>query len=163
MPIYEFYCPDCNTIFNFFSKSVNTEKRPVCPRCKKRKLDRMMSVFSTVSGKEEKGESDIDFPLDEAQMEKAMNFLAHEAERIDEDDPRQAANLMRKFSDMTGIQLSDGMEEALSRLEAGEDPDMIEAEISDLLESEDSFTLNKKKRKGYHRATPSTDDTLYEL
>jgi hypothetical protein len=26
MPMYEFYCPDCNTIFTFLSKSVNTEK-----------------------------------------------------------------------------------------------------------------------------------------
>ncbi|MCK4728291.1 MAG: zinc ribbon domain-containing protein, partial [Desulfobacterales bacterium] len=37
MPIYEFYCEDCNTIFNFFSRSVNTTKRPPCPRCKQKK------------------------------------------------------------------------------------------------------------------------------
>jgi hypothetical protein len=28
MPIYEFYCEDCHTIFNFFSKNVNTTKKP---------------------------------------------------------------------------------------------------------------------------------------
>jgi len=25
MPIYEFYCRKCNTLYNFFSRSVNTE------------------------------------------------------------------------------------------------------------------------------------------
>ena len=34
MPIYEFYCRKCNTIYNFFSRSVNTEKIPFCPKCK---------------------------------------------------------------------------------------------------------------------------------
>ncbi|MDH3798752.1 MAG: zinc ribbon domain-containing protein, partial [Desulfobacterales bacterium] len=43
MPIYEFYCEDCNTIFNFFSKSVNTTKTPKCPNCKKKRLSRQMS------------------------------------------------------------------------------------------------------------------------
>ncbi|XCN71926.1 MAG: FmdB family zinc ribbon protein [Candidatus Electrothrix aestuarii] len=36
MPIYEFYCQDCNTIFNFFSSRINTEKRPDCPKCGKK-------------------------------------------------------------------------------------------------------------------------------
>jgi len=35
MPIYEFYCEDCNTLFNFFSRTVNTDKQPPCPRCRK--------------------------------------------------------------------------------------------------------------------------------
>ncbi|MDP3283707.1 MAG: zinc ribbon domain-containing protein, partial [Desulfobacterales bacterium] len=38
MPIYEFYCQDCNTIYNFFSKSVNTKKSPNCPMCKTSRL-----------------------------------------------------------------------------------------------------------------------------
>jgi len=33
MPIYEFYCEPCHTIYNFFSRSVNTGKRPACPKC----------------------------------------------------------------------------------------------------------------------------------
>ena len=65
--------------------------------------------------------------LDESKMEKAMNLLAKEAEKINEEDPRQAENLMRKLSDMTGLNLGPGMEEALTRMEAGEDPEKIEA------------------------------------
>ena len=30
MPIYEFFCPDCNTVFSFYSPTVNTRKIPLC-------------------------------------------------------------------------------------------------------------------------------------
>ena len=106
-----------------------------------------------------------DLPIDESKMEQAMHMLAKEAENINEDDPRQAANLMRKLSDMTGLELGDNMDEALSRMERGEDPEQIEAEMGDLLEDEDPFTLSGKKGKGARRRDrePRKDDTLYDL
>lgn len=164
MPIYEFYCIDCNTIFNFFSRTVNTKKRPDCPRCKKRKLTRRMSAFAIGGRASEDGEAD-DLPFDESKMEQAMGMLAGEAERINEDDPRQAANLMRKLSDMTGMRLGPGMEEALSRMEKGEDPEQIESEMGDLLENEDPFEFPKKRSglAGARRSAPRRDDTLYDL
>ena len=58
-------------------------------------------------------------PLDEAKMEKAMAMLAGEAEKINEDDPRQAAQLMRKLTDATGLSLGAGMEEALTAWKKG--------------------------------------------
>jgi hypothetical protein len=76
-----------------------------------------MSIFSTISRKD--GENDDMLPVDEAKMEEAMGLLAGEAEKIDEDDPRQAAMLMRKLSAATGLKLGSGMEEALGRMEAG--------------------------------------------
>lgn len=162
MPIYEFFCPRCNTIFNFFSKTVNTEKRPLCPRCQKTRLQRQMSLFSRLK----KGAEEEDTPLpdmDEAQMEKAMGLLAREAEHLDENDPRQAAQLMRRLTDMTGLNLGGGMEEALRRMEAGEDPDQIEAEMGDILESEDPFTLKSKASGASKRAAPFKDEKLYDL
>ena len=161
MPIYEFYCQDCNTIFNFFSSSVNTTKRPACPKCKK-KLKRQMSTFARIKGAKEDSDLD-DLPIDEAKMEKAMNLLAREAEGINEDDPRQAAQLMRKLTDATGIGLGQGMEEALRRMEAGEDPETIEAEMGDLLEEEEPFMIEGKKGSRGKRSAPLHDDTLYEL
>ena len=101
--------------------------------------------------------------LDESKMEQAMNLLAKEADHMDEDDPRQAANLMRKLTDMTGMNLGPGMEEALRRMEAGEDPDQIEAEMGDLLEEEDPFSLNEKSSKSSKRRPPKKDETLYDL
>ena len=56
MPIYEFYCPKCHMVFNFFSQSINTEKLPKCPHCGGRNMQRQMSTFS-LSNK--KGDEDM--------------------------------------------------------------------------------------------------------
>ncbi len=165
MPIYEFYCGQCHTIYNFFSRTVNTEKVPVCPRCKTVALDRKISMFAYTGKAEEKNTGMDDLPLDESKMEKAMHMLEKEAGQLNEDDPRQAANLMRRLSDMTGIQLGDGMNEALNRLEKGDDPDSIEAEMGDLLENEDPFILPETKGKPA-KSQPvalTIDETLYDL
>jgi putative FmdB family regulatory protein len=164
MPIYEFFCQDCNTIFNFFSKTVNTKKRPLCPQCKKRKLSRQVSLFA-FTGKARESDPMDDLPIDESKMEQAMNVLSREAENLDEDDPRQAANLMRKLSDMTGLKLGPGMDEALERMERGEDPEQVEAEMGDLLEGEDPFVLPEAKIRDARakRPEPARDETLYDL
>ncbi|MBE9582543.1 MAG: zinc ribbon domain-containing protein [Proteobacteria bacterium] len=162
MPIYEFYCKDCNTIFSFFSKSVNTTKLPLCPGCKRMKLERQMSTFARLTGAQDEGETD-DLPIDEAKMERAMDMLAREAEGINEDDPRQAARLMRKLTDATGASLGPGMEEALKRVEAGEDPEQIEAELGDIMEEEEPFMFEGKKGKRVKGGRPRHDETLYEL
>ncbi|MFO7964153.1 MAG: zinc ribbon domain-containing protein [Desulfobacterales bacterium] len=162
MPIYEFYCDNCNRIFNFFSKTVNTKKNPDCPKCKTRKLTRQVSLFA-ITGKAKDSEDESDFPFDESKMEKAMNMLAGEAENVNEDDPRQAAALMRKLSDMSGLKLGSGMEEALSRMEKGEDPETVEAELGDILESEDPFLMPGTQGKQVKVFRPVHDDTLYDL
>jgi hypothetical protein len=57
------------------------------------------------------------------------------------------------------------MSEALQRMEKGEDPDQIEAEMGDLLEGEDPFLLPGKaggSKKG-RRPAPQRDETLYDL
>ena len=163
MPIYEFYCKKCHMIFNFFSGSVNVEKYPACPKCNKRKLERQMSKFATLK---HKGDEPDDMPMpdmDESKLEEAMNMLAKETENIDEDDPRQAVNLMRKLSDMTGLNMGPGMEEALARMEAGEDPEQIEAEMGDLLEGEDPFSFKEKTYKLLRERPPKVDEELYYL
>lgn len=167
MPVYEFYCSDCHMIFNFLSRRIETEKRPDCPRCGRPELERQVSLFAISKGRKDDGGED-DLPdLDESRMEQAMMALAAEAEGMDEDDPRQAARLMRKLYDATGMELGGGMEEAIRRMEAGEDPDAIEEEMGDLLEGEDPFAgAGAKKglknlRKKYLR--PKVDETLYEL
>ena len=163
MPIYEFYCAQCNTIFNFFSKTIDTTTTPQCPACKTRPLERRMSSFAFTGKAKEAADGD-DLPFDESKMEKAMQVLASEAERINEDDPRQAANLMRKLTDMTGMELGDGMQEALRRMERGEDPEQLEAEMGDLLESEDPFVMPAKRAGGRAAArAPRRDETLYDL
>jgi len=163
MPIYEFYCRKCNTLYNFFSRSVNTEKIPSCPRCKKVKLQRRMSVFAKISQKSEGAAPEEMSGFDESKMEKAMEMLAREAGGIDENDPRQAAQLMRKLTDATGLSLGPRMEEALARMERGEDPEKIEEEMGDSIGEDELFVMAKKAVKGKKAAAPRVDDKLYDL
>ena len=165
MPIYEFYCRKCNTIYNFFSKTVNTTKMPDCPKCKKYKLIRQMSAFAVTGKSKEDNTSTENLPFDENKLERAIQMLGSEADNINEDDPRQAAGLMRKLTNMTGIGLGQGMEEALSRMEKGEDPEKIGAEMEDILESEEPFFLPDKKGKRVKAKyiEPLRDETIYDL
>jgi putative FmdB family regulatory protein len=164
MPIYEFYCRDCNTLFNFFSKTINTAKTPKCPKCKIKTLTRQISMVAFTGRSKEDSDMD-DLPFDSSKMEQAMQMLAGEADKMNEDDPKQAANLMRKLSDMTGLKLGDGMDEALRRMEKGEDPEQVEAELGDILEEEDPFSLQTKTAKSIktRRRQPLRDETLYDL
>ena len=166
MPMYEFFCNECNTIFTFFSRSINTEKIPPCPKDTAHTLSRMVSRFA-ITGKSARqgddGEEGMpDLPIDESRMERAMESLAAEAENINEDDPRQAANLMRKLTDMTGLKLGDKMEDALSRMEAGEDPDAIEQELGDI-DEKDLFSVASGGKSSGKTKIPSRDETLYEM
>jgi len=121
-----------------------------------------MSSFAVLRGLKEDQENGLP-DIDESKLEKAMTALAGEAERINEDDPRQAAQLMRKLTQMTGLELGSGMEEALRRMEAGEDPEQIEAEMGDLLEEEDPLVSQGQKKSGRRKPPPRKDDKLYEL
>ncbi|HET57693.1 MAG TPA: zinc ribbon domain-containing protein [Deltaproteobacteria bacterium] len=168
MPIYEFYCDRCNTIYNFFSKRINTETIPRCPSCKTVKLQRRMSVFATISadrrGDDDEGMDEGLSAVDEQRMERAMAMLARESEGLDEENPRQAAQLMRKLADSTGLELNPEMQEALSRIERGEDPDKIEEDLGDLLTDENPFIIRQSTRgKGSKKPPPRVDETLYDL
>jgi putative FmdB family regulatory protein len=174
VPIYEFYCPDCHTIFNFLARSANTTKRPRCPRCGRPKLQRQVSRFAVSKGRPEKGESDSepDFPpgFDESRFERALEELAREADTLDEENPRDMARMMRKLFASTGMELSGRMEEAIRRLEAGEDPDALEEEYGDLFDEEGElpFGFSEGSKPSLRNIAkklkpPNVDETLYEL
>ena len=166
MPIYEFYCPGCHRIFSFLARRPAGSRVPPCPRCGKRGLERQASRFAVSRGRAE-APVDDDGPegLDEGRLEQAMASLAGEMDRVDQDDPRQMAGLMRRLYQATGLALGPGMDEAIRRLEAGEDPDEIEDEMGDVLEQEDPFSAGGAPGlKGLRRRLPpSRDETLYEM
>lgn len=168
MPIYEFYCPDCHAIYSFYSRRINTDKVPACPADHGggHRLERQVSLFAISKGRKEAEDGDMLGDLDESRLEQAMMSMAGEMENIDEDDPRQAASMMRRLFDSTGLKLSGGMEEAISRMEAGEDAEQIEADMGDLLEEEEPFAARPRKLLGELRRKylpPRVDDTLYEM
>jgi len=123
----------------------------------------MMSTFATPGKAKEQGDDPL-AGLDESKMEQAFEGLLRESEQINDDDPRQMASLMRKFSQKTGVSLGEQMEEALARMESGEDPEQVEKEMGDLLDGEESFSLEgmQKKVRSAARA-PLYDEKLYEL
>lgn len=167
MPIYEFYCKGCHTIYSFLSRRINTETTPLCPGCGPgAELSRRVSRFAVVAG----GRSqESDDPLEgaginESVIERAVEGLASEAQSIGEDDPRAAARLMRKLSEMTGLRYNDTLQEALARLESGEDPEAIEQELGDTLESDDlPFSLKGGAVDMRTCLPPRRDETLYEM
>jgi len=172
VPIYEFYCRDCHTVFNFFARRVNTTARPSCPRCGRPKLQREVSRFAVSRGAREPaaaggGEDDLPPGMDESKLEQVMEELGREADSLDEDDPRQAAQMMRKLVERTGMPLSGKMEEAMRRMEAGEDPDQIEQEMGDLLDDDepalDGETGGRLRRFAKRLQAPAVDETLYDL
>lgn len=163
MPIYEFFCKKCNTVYKFYSRTIDTETVPRCPVCKRVKLERVFSSFATLSGKTGEGRGGGVPDIDESKLEKVMAMLEKESGAIDQDDPKQAAGLMRKLTDASGISLGPGMEEALARMESGEDPDKIEEEMGDLLEGESLEFGTKKRGKKKQDGKPALDDKLYEL
>lgn len=162
MPIYEFYCEKCNMIFNFLSSRIDTTSKPDCPKCGRKNLSRQISKFATIkSGRE--GIEDEFSGIDESKMEKAFESLLSSAEGMNEDDPKQMASVMRKFTKETGLHLGDAMEEAISRMEAGEDPDTVEKEMGDMLEGDDISVESIRKRAGGVKARPVQDEKLYKL
>jgi len=162
MPIYEFFCDSCNIVFNFFSPRVNTTKVPACPKCGT-DLARQISRFATIGKAKEEDGDDPFAGLDEAKMERAFASLMQEAERVNEEDPQQMAALMRRFTSQTGIRLGESMEEAIARMEAGEDPEQVEKEMGDLLDGEDFSLESMKKRVQRLKDAPLHDEKLYEL
>jgi putative FmdB family regulatory protein len=168
MPIYEFYCRNCHTIYSFFARRVDVETVPCCPKAKKHKLQRQMSRFAISSGQSTAGPDgagpEPDF--DEDKMEQAMMQMAGEFDNVDESDPRAMAQVMRKLMNTTGMNMGEGMEEAIRRMEAGEDPDKVEEELGDALDSEDPFSTGESKLKGLARRmteAPNVDPEMYDM
>jgi putative FmdB family regulatory protein len=163
MPIYEFFCTKCNTIFNFYARRINTTKIPGCPKCG-RPLKKMLSIFATVGKAKEQPDEKLPPGFDESRMERALGELAMEAEKMNENDPKAMAQLMCRFSEKTGLVLNENMEKALSRLEAGENPDQIEQEMGDLFAGDETLPFAfRQARKGEKPKPLLRDDTLYEL
>jgi putative FmdB family regulatory protein len=167
MPIYEYYCSDCHRLFNFFARTISQRREPACPRCGRQPLERQVSAFAMTGRHRDEGGGD-DFPVDDARMEQALATLAADAEGLDENNPRDAVKLMKKFSALTGVEYGESMEEAMQRMEAGEDMESIENDMGDALNDEDApFLLPGQKKGGSRSASaarpPSRDPKLYDL
>lgn len=135
MPIYEYYCPDNHTIYQFYAKTLaQGQTTPKCPDNPKFRLKKVVSAFAITSGgaKDESAETKPDAaagsgdPAEDARMEAAMNAMEGEFANVDENDPKAMARMMRRMSELTGEKIDGEMEEVVRKLEEGADPDSLE-------------------------------------
>jgi hypothetical protein len=72
--------------------------------------------------------------FDDPRMARAMAEMERDMEHLDENNPKHMAHMMRKMKDlMPAGTMPKEMDVAIKRLEAGEDPEKIEADMGDVL------------------------------
>src|SRR3984957_14771596 len=140
MPIYEFACPDCRKIFNFLSKTSRPKRKPVCPKCGNRKMEKQVSAFAMPRGAKEPSAATDGPPedgapdFDDPRVARVMAEMERDMEHMDENNPRHMAHMMKKIKDlMPAGTTPKELDIAIKRLEAGEDPEKIEADMGDVL------------------------------
>lgn len=163
MPIYEFYCPDCHAIYSFFLRRVNVDVGPPCPDCTCLVLERQASLFSVSKNRSSDG-NDRMAGIDENRLESALMSMAGDVDKVDS-DPRQVVSRMRTLLATSGLKMGAGIEDAMARVESGEDPEVIEAEVSDATDEIALLSRHPTQAAGVIRRRylpPRVDPRLYE-
>ena len=143
MPIFEFACPKCRRIYSFLSRRIQPGGTPACPKCGSRKLTKEISRFALLKGAPEPSANPAGedpaategFPnFDDPRVAQTMGEIERDMDHLDENNPRHMAHMLRKMQQLmpTGS-VPKEMEVAIKRLEAGEDPEKIEADMGDVL------------------------------
>ncbi|HTI71341.1 MAG TPA: zinc ribbon domain-containing protein [Candidatus Limnocylindria bacterium] len=144
MPIYEFACPKCRRIYSFLSKRINPAHVPVCPKCGCDKLEKEISRFAMIKGVAEPSASteaaDEGPPmpdLDDPRVNRVMDEMERDLDHLDENNPKHMAHMLRKMKEiMPEGSIPKDMDVAIKRLEQGEDPEKIEADMGELFSEE---------------------------
>jgi hypothetical protein len=170
MPIYEFYCPDNNRLYQFLSRSLALRDRtPQCPDNPAFRMEKRVSRFAIIGKAREESEDDPFADIDDAKMEALMADMEKDMTGLDENnpDPRQLGHFMRKMTDLMGDKAPPELREIVKRLESGEDPEKLESEFSDLTGDEegasDALFSQVIKKIRAHRPQPVRDPKLYEM
>ena len=135
MPIYEYYCPDNNTIYQFYAKTLaQGQTTPKCPDNAKFRMRKLVSKFAvTRGGKQEEPSTtppaETGDAAEDARMEAAMTAMESEFSNVDENDPRAMARMMRRMSEITGEKIDGEMEEVVRKLEEGADPESLDEQL----------------------------------
>jgi putative FmdB family regulatory protein len=117
VPIYEYRCQSCGRKQSFFVRSITSPLTPVCRKCGSTDLRRLISRVAVLKSEESRMDAlaDSDALLD----------------GLDENDPASVARWARKMSQETGEDLGPEFDEAVDRIEAGENPEKVLGETSD--------------------------------
>jgi hypothetical protein len=139
MPIYEYYCPDNDRIYQFYARTLAQGGTvPMCPDNPGHRMVRIQSAFSVVgregdashgSGTDSGG--DVAGGAEDPRMDAAMDAMEGEFAGLDENDPKAMGRMMRRMSELTGERLDGEMEEVVRKLEEGADPESLEERLGD--------------------------------
>ena len=177
MPIYEYYCPDNNKIYQFYAKTVaQGDTVPACPDNPDFRMEKVLSQFAIGGGANKAGpegsEEGGDLPpgaggeqpdsIDDVRMESALSQLEQEMAHVDENDPKAMGRMMRRMSELTGERLDGEMEEVVRKLEEGQDPEKIEEEMGEILGDDEADPYGGMGGMGGMGAPPMRDPTLYD-
>lgn len=142
MPIYEYYCPDNHTVYQFYAKTLaQGQTIPRCPDNPAYRMQKLVSAFAITSGGKkaeaagEAGAPEADAgagadPAEDARMEAAMGAMEKEFANIDENDPRAMGRMMRRMAELTGEKIDGEMEEVVRKLEEGADPESLDEQFA---------------------------------
>jgi hypothetical protein len=183
MPIYEYYCPDNHTVYQFYAKTLAQGRTvPKCPDDPRFKMRKLVSAFAVTKG----GGSDTEPPAavpgdgsgDDARMEAVMASMEKEFSGVDENDPKAMGRMMRRMAELSGEKIDGEMEEVVRKLEEGADPDSLEERLGesdpgpeggdpygDPAAGPDPRTADPKEprhRFRVRRAAPRRDPKLYD-
>ena len=180
MPIYEYYCPDNHTIYQFYAKTVaQGQTTPKCPDNPKFRMRKVVSAFAITGRREEPAEKSPGASTEEAEdsrFEAAMGAMEREFSSIDENDPKAMARMMRRMSELTGEKIDGQFEEVVRKLEEGTDPDALEEQLGpdegEMPYGDDMGGPGAAKEEGdpkeprhrfrVRRAAPRRDPKLYD-
>ena len=177
MPIYEYYCPDNETIYQFYARTLaQGASIPRCPDNPAYRMERIVSTFAITGGKageEAPSEAPAGDPAADPRMEAAMNAMESEFSNIDENDPRAMGRMMRRLSELTGEKIDGELEEVVRKLEEGKDPEELEESLGGADEPDelpgagpaetDAISNEKERpRRRVLRRAPRRDPKLYD-
>jgi hypothetical protein len=135
MPIYEYYCRDNHTIYQFYAKTLAQGRTvPRCPDHPKFRLEKMVSAFAVTKG----GKSDEPPPAaggpaggaeEDPRMDAAMAAMENDFAGVDENDRKAMGRMMRRMAELSGEKIDGEMEEVVRKLEEGADPESLEDQL----------------------------------
>ena len=175
MPIYEFYSPDTHKVYQFLARTLAyRERTPFCPEGRHFRMERRISRFAIIGKAKEEPDGDPFAGMDESKMESFMADMEREMGGMDDNnpDPRQLGRMMRKMTDVMGDRTPEALSEVVRRLEAGEDPEKLEAEFGSMDGPDgeggaggaaDALWDTMKKRVKALGKQPVRDPKLYEF
>ncbi len=134
MPIYEYYCPDNHTVYQFYAKTLAQGQRiPRCPDNPAYRMQKAVSAFAVTGRHKAEPTAGTGIPTDagadDPRMEAAMGAMEREFAHVDENDPRAMARMMRRMAEVTGEKIDGEMEEVVRKLEEGADPESLDEQL----------------------------------